>query len=257
VALDRLSAAMAGRRSSATPAERAILIDALGTLIGIEPPWQRLVDLLGVRHQITITLERAAAALRAEMAYYRQHCQAAGDAASLARLRAACAEVVAGELGGAVAGLDREDLTQTLLDSLRFAAYPDAVEALGALRRAGVRVVVLSNWDISLHDALAACGLDGLVDGVVCSAQAGFAKPAPEIFAAALRLAGVSADRAVHVGDSYAEDVLGARAAGIEPVLLSRPPGDGGLIGAEASGPTGDVLSIASLAELCAGPNLR
>jgi putative hydrolase of the HAD superfamily len=236
--------------SSEEPARRAILIDALGTLIGIEPPWQRFVDLLASRHAIPIDLDRAVAALRAEMAYYRGHCQAAGDAGSLAVLRAACADVVAGELGGEVAGLDRAALTQTLLDCLRFAAYADAAPTLGALRRTGVRVVVLSNWDISLHDALAGCGLDGLVDGVICSAEAGFAKPAPEIFHAALALAGVRPEQAVHVGDSYAEDVLGARAAGIEPVLLARPPGDGGLIGAESPAPAGDVPTISSLAEL-------
>jgi putative hydrolase of the HAD superfamily len=244
---------MAGAKASREPARRAVLIDALGTLIGIEPPWQRLVDLLASRHEVTVSVERAVAALRAEMAYYRGHCQAAGDAGSLARLRAACAEVVAGELGGDVALLDRAALTRTLLDCLRFAAYPDAAPALGALRRARVSVVVVSNWDISLHEALASCGLDALVDGVICSAEVGFAKPAPEIFAAALARAGAGAERAVHVGDSYAEDVRGARAAGIDPVLLARPPGDGGLIGAEPPAAAGEVRTISSLAELCAG----
>jgi putative hydrolase of the HAD superfamily len=235
----------------------AVLIDALGTLIGIEPPWQRLVDLLEVRHRIPVTLERASRALRAEMSYYRRHCQSARDAESLAELRAACAGVVAAELGGPTALLEPAVLTQTLLEALRFAAYPDAAPALRALRRGGARIVVLSNWDISLHDVLAEAGLDRLVDGVVCSALEGLAKPAPEIFEAALALAGVSADRAVHVGDSYAEDVLGARAAGIEPVLLVRPAGDGGLIGSEAAIAPVDVQIIHSLAELTATPNLR
>jgi putative hydrolase of the HAD superfamily len=248
---------MAAATSEQQPARRAVLIDALGTLIGIEPPWQRLVDLLAARHEITVGRDRAVAALRAEMTYYRGHCHDAGDAASLALLRAACADVVAGELGGEVALLPRDALTQTLLDAIRFAAYPDAPPALDALRRAGSRVVVLSNWDVSLHDALAACGLDGRVDGVVCSAEIGFAKPAPEIFRAALALAGVAAQEAVHVGDSYAEDVLGARAAGIEPLLLVRPPGDAGLIGADPPAAAPGVATIASLAELASRPNLR
>ena len=104
---------------------------------------------------------------------------------------------------------------------------------------------------------LAGTALDGLLDGVICSAEQGVAKPAAEIFHAALALAGVPAEQAIHVGDSYAEDVLGARAAGITPVLLVRPPGDGGLIGSDALAPPGDVRTISSLAELSAGPNLR
>ena len=184
------------------------------------------------------------------MAYYRAHCLAAGDPASLAQLRAECSAVVAAQLGGAVARLERAALTRTLLDALRFAAYPDVTPALAALRRRGARLVVVSNWDISLHEALAASGLTGLVDGVVCSAEFGQAKPAPGIFAAALELAGVTAGQAIHVGDSYEEDVVGARAVGIEPVLLARGPGDGGLIGAQSSEPTGDVRRISKLTEL-------
>ncbi|HEY5199041.1 MAG TPA: HAD family hydrolase [Solirubrobacteraceae bacterium] len=236
---------------------RAVLLDALGTLIGIEPPWQPFVDLLELRHGIAITLEQAVPALRAEMEYYRGHCQAARDAASLAVLRDDCARVVADALGGRVAALDRPALTRTLLDALGFAAYPDAAAALGGLRDRGVRLVVLSNWDISLHDVLAGSGLAGLLDGVVCSAEQGVAKPAPEIFHAALAVAGVPAELAVHVGDSYAEDVLGARAAGIEPVLLVRAPGDGGLLSTQEHSPPGDVRTIHSLAELLPSPNLR
>jgi len=228
----------------------AILLDALGTLIGIEPPWQRLVELLEGRHGVAITLDAAVVALRAEMAYYREHCQLAADAATLAELRDECAGVLAEALGGAVARLGRAALTQVLLDALRFAPYPEVPGALAALRARGIRLVVLSNWDISLHDVLAATGLGPLVDGVVCSAEQALAKPAPGIFDAALALAGVPAVRAVHVGDSYAEDVLGARAAGIEPVLLARAPGSGGLLGAEGVAPAGDVRTIASLDEL-------
>jgi putative hydrolase of the HAD superfamily len=228
----------------------AVLLDALGTLIGIEPPWQRLVDLLEARHAIQITQEQAVGALRAEMSYYRTHCHQAGDPATLADLRDRCAGVVAKALGGALAGLERPALTQTLLDAIRFAAYPDAPAALGELRERGIRLVVLSNWDISLHEVLVATRLAGFLDGVVCSAEHGASKPAPEIFHAALAIAGVGAERAVHVGDSYAEDVLGARAAGIEALLLRRPPGAGGLIGSEGVAPAGDVPTIASLAEL-------
>ena len=86
-------------------------------------------------------------------------------------------------------------------------------------------MVVVSNWDVSLAEVLERVGLAPLLDGVVTSAAVGAAKPDPAIFAHALALAGVPAARARHVGDSLDEDVAGARAAGIEPVLLRR---DGG-----------------------------
>jgi putative hydrolase of the HAD superfamily len=69
-----------------------------------------------------------------------------------------------------------------------------------------------------------------LLDGVVTSARAGARKPSAAIFVRALEVAGVAPERAVHVGDSVEEDIIGARRAGIEPILVSRdghegPPG--------------------------------
>jgi putative hydrolase of the HAD superfamily len=228
---------------------RAVLLDALGTLVGIVPPFTPLRRLLAERHGVAVGEADVVRALRAEMAYYRSHCQQAGDAAGLAQLRADCAGVVAAELGAPVAGLAPAQLTATQLDALRFAAYPDAAGALRRLRAAGRRLVVVSNWDISLHEALAQAGLDELVDGVVCSAAAGVAKPDPAIFAAGLELAGVDAGAAVHVGDSYDEDVVGARAAGVVPILLARSD-PAGLLAPGGGGQPGDVQTITSLVEL-------
>jgi putative hydrolase of the HAD superfamily len=61
-----------------------------------------------------------------------------------------------------------------------------------------------------------------LVDGIVSSADAGAAKPGPEVFERALELAGAAPEDAVHVGDSLENDVEGARSAGIRPLLLVR-----------------------------------
>jgi HAD superfamily hydrolase (TIGR01509 family) len=228
---------------------RAVLLDALGTLVGIVPPFAPLRELLAERHGIAVGEADVVRALRAEMAYYRSHCLKARDTASLGRLRADCAGVVADSLGGAVAGLDPAALTATLLDSLRFAAYPEVAGVLRRLRGDGRRVVVVSNWDISLFEALEQAGLAELVDGVVCSAVVGVAKPDPAVFAAGLALAGVAAESALHVGDSYDEDVVGARAAGIEPILLVRTDGCG-LLGGGAGAGGADVRTVTSLSEL-------
>ena len=72
-----------------------------------------------------------------------------------------------------------------------------------------MRVVVASNWDVSLHEVLERLELAPLLDGVVTSAEVGARKPDPAVFMRALALAGAATSDAVHVGDSVEEDVRG------------------------------------------------
>jgi len=219
-----------------------LLLDALGTLVGLEPPAPALRRELADRFGIDVSPAQARRALSAEILYYRAHLDQGRDPDSLAALRHRCAEVLRAALPPSrqLAQLDTAALTDALLAALRFSEFPDVRDALIAARRRSERVVVVSNWDISLGDVLERLGLAALVDGIVTSAAAGARKPSPSIFRQALELAGTTADRATHVGDSLEEDVGGARAAGIAPVLLCR--------GGER-GPRG-VRTIASLAEL-------
>jgi putative hydrolase of the HAD superfamily len=220
------------------PPTRAVLLDALGTLVRLEPPAPRLqAELARLGHQVDPDL--AERAFAAEIAYYLEHHTEAFDPSSLAELRNRCAAVIRDVLG--VPELDHAGARRAMLDSIRFAPYPDAGPALGELRARGLRLVVASNWDCSLPHVLDGAGLGGLLDGVVTSAATGARKPDPALFVAALRLAGCEAGEALHVGDSPVNDVDGARSAGIRAVLLSR---DG-----SAAPPTG-VEAIASLAEL-------
>jgi HAD superfamily hydrolase (TIGR01509 family) len=201
---------------------RAVLLDALGTLVELQAPWPALVAQLDARG-VAIDADQAQVALRAEMRHYRAHCQAAADRPALAALRAECTEVLREHLPAHARGLDAGELQEALLASLRFAAYPEVAGELRALRAAGRRIVVVSNWDISLHDVLAELGLDVLLDGVVTSAEAGVSKPDPAIFARGLEVAGVAADEALYAGDDPQLDVEGARAAGLQAVLIDRP----------------------------------
>ena len=233
-----------------------MLLDALGTLVALEPPWPALVRELRAKVGIEISLEQAMTALRAEMAYYRAHCHQAGDARTLADLRRRCARVVADSIGEPLAGVDVGELTDALLAAFRFLPYPDSRPALEALRREGTRAVVVSNWDVSLYDVLARAGLGELLDGVVTSAEFGVAKPSRAIFEAALELVGTQASNAIHVGDSFEEDVVGARAAGIEPLLLIRR--DSTLLAPGTETPEAvsldGVRTIATLAEIALPP---
>jgi putative hydrolase of the HAD superfamily len=216
---------------------RAVLLDALGTLVRLEPPGPRLREQLRRLAGVEVTPEEADRAFRAEIAYYLEHHTEGRDPASLDRLRDRAAEVLASELG--LEGVGRASVRAAMLASLEFTPYPDAPGALRELRERGVRLVVASNWDASLPEVLERAGLGSLLDGVVSSAVAGAAKPDPAVFRAALGLAGAGAEEAFHVGDSMSNDVEGARAAGLRSVLLVR----------EGEPPPG-VAAIRSLAEL-------
>ncbi|MBV9310033.1 MAG: HAD-IA family hydrolase [Solirubrobacterales bacterium] len=221
---------------------RAILFDALGTLVELEPPAPLLRAELAQRFGVEISHAQAAHAIEQEISYYRSHLNEGRDAGALAVLRRRCADVLRAALPqsdrlGAVTPPQLEDV---LLSSLRFNAFEDALPALSRLRANGSTLVVVSNWDVSLHDVLARVGLSSQLSAIVTSAEAGSRKPSPAIFERALALAEVVASDALHVGDSEAEDVIGARNAGVEPVLLSRTC---------APGPEG-VLTIHTLAEL-------
>jgi HAD superfamily hydrolase (TIGR01549 family) len=223
----------------------ALLIDGMGTLVSLAAPAPALAAVLERRFGVTVTEADARHALGAEIAFYRAHMDSGRDADSLAQLRRRCAQVLFGTLDQAhpaLTSVDDDARTEALLEALRFEPYDDAREALATARTKGARVIVVSNWDVSLLEVLERVGLAPLVDGVVTSAAVGARKPEPAIFHHALALAGVDHDparHARHVGDSLSEDVAGARASGIGALLLrrdgSREPG---------------VETIASLAEL-------
>jgi putative hydrolase of the HAD superfamily len=201
---------------------RAILLDALGTLVDFEDPAPLLRAALRERHGVEVTLEAARVAVRAEIAVYRREHGAAGDAASLAALHRRCAAVLRDALPPAAHALDPEDLVPALLDSFRFAAFAEVPATLDALRGRGHALAVVSNWDVSLHDVLARTGLAARLDAVVVSAEIGAAKPDPEPFHRALAALGAEPSDALHAGDRMDEDVAGARAAGVEAVLVAR-----------------------------------
>lgn len=202
----------------------AILLDALGTLVELEPPAPRLRAELRERFGLEVSHAQAERALRAEISYYRGHLGQGRDDHGLTALRARCAEVLADELDAVVSGhVPRgQAMVDALLASLSFRAFEDAPGALAALGDLGLRLVVVSNWDVSLPRVLRQVGLSPWLDGVITSAEVGLGKPDPAPFRRGLAVAGVRPEQALHVGDSPYEDVQGARAAGVEPVLIVR-----------------------------------
>lgn len=109
--------------------------------------------------------------------------------------------------------------------------YADAEPAIRELRARGLKLGVISNWDTRLRRIARELGLEASMDFVVISAEVGWRKPHGAIFEEALTRVGVAPGEALHVGDLYDEDIVGAHAAGLRAVYLDRrgtaPPADG------------------------------
>jgi HAD superfamily hydrolase (TIGR01509 family) len=128
--------------------------------------------------------------------------------------------------GGAGVPAERMDLVASTLRRLHEAWHlwcrtmPGTSEALDRLRGAGLKLAVVSNSDGRVEEALVAAGIRDRFEVVLDSALVGVEKPDPAIFRAALTALGVAPEEALYVGDLYDVDVVGARAAGMESVLL-------------------------------------
>jgi putative hydrolase of the HAD superfamily len=101
-------------------------------------------------------------------------------------------------------------------------AYDEVAEVLASLRGRGLGLVVCSNWDWDLREAIEEAGLTDSFDAVISSAWVGARKPHPRIYADTLAEAGVGAGEALFVGDTWGPDVEGPTAAGIRAVYLRR-----------------------------------
>ncbi len=135
--------------------------------------------------------------------------------------------------------------------------FPDVPDTLVELRAAGMKLLVLSNWDSSLPPLLAEMGLTPFFDDVVVSALVGASKPSRGIFDEAVRRAGVSHAEALHVGDSLWDDYFGAKEAGLSALLLDRTGRVAGTEGVERIASLGEVAGRVLPARETAGPASR
>ena len=104
--------------------------------------------------------------------------------------------------------------------------YPDVVPAVEQMRAAGLRLGVISNFVWGGPELIHDLELARHFEALVVSARVGFQKPHRGIFEHALTQMSVEPERAIHVGDSYQSDVLGARRADITAVLIDRDSDD-------------------------------
>ena len=103
-----------------------------------------------------------------------------------------------------------------------FVLFDDVISTVKTLKERRFILGLLTNLDKDMSPICRELGLESYLDFVVTSGEVGADKPEPPIFLAALQRAGVNASEAVHVGDQYKLDVIGARGVGITPVLIDR-----------------------------------
>jgi HAD superfamily hydrolase (TIGR01549 family) len=106
--------------------------------------------------------------------------------------------------------------------SLKFVLFDDVIATLQELKQNNLKLGLLTNLQTEVNSMCRELGIASYLDFAVTSAEVGADKPQPPIFLKALELAKVKAGEAIHVGDQYQNDVLGAKGVGISPILLDR-----------------------------------
>ncbi|MFC1906357.1 HAD family hydrolase [Chloroflexota bacterium] len=103
-----------------------------------------------------------------------------------------------------------------------FALFDDVLSTLQALKRQNYILGLLTNLNSDMVSIFRELGIESYINFVVTAKEVGANKPNPPIFLAALEKAEVNASEAIHIGDQYKLDVIGARAVGINPILIDR-----------------------------------
>jgi putative hydrolase of the HAD superfamily len=207
------------------PVPQAITFDLGDTLIRADPSWTGIYHSvceefgLGIDHD---DLDRALAEGARSQFWDEVGPFEASEEASFRRVMEFDRGIMAALGHGDVPEAFYRRLGQVFLRRQAWHLFPDVLPALEALRAHGLRTAVISNWVWGgvelLHDLEVAAHFDALV----ISARIGYQKPHATIFRHALELLGVPPERVIHVGDSHGADVVGARAVGMEAVLIER-----------------------------------
>jgi putative hydrolase of the HAD superfamily len=205
----------------------ALIFDVGGTLLRLD--YEAMIQLAAKRSQRLeeSTLRRAESDARRKIDARAQSAESAATGTDAERLlpyfcdllhAAGIADEVAAEIARDLAALHVQD-------NLWRVPMPGALETLRGLRARGLRVAALSNADGRVAELLRVAGLAEDLDLVLDSHLEGVEKPDPEIFRRALSRLEVPAERAAYIGDIYSIDAVGARAAGLRPVIIDPSSG--------------------------------
>lgn len=217
-------------RLPAPQAIRTIFFDAGYTLLRPSPSVIEICQEVCQRHGLHVDTERLKHAFHAAEGFFREAAKAnprtwADEQAILhfwtayykALLRPLVAEHNDHLLEQTVHEIIREFGSHT-----RWELFPDVLPTLQALQGKGFTLGIISDWEINLARIIRGLDLARYFDCLIISAATRYSKPEPALYELALRRADAISDYAIHIGDSYIHDVLGARSVGITPVLIDR-----------------------------------
>lgn len=199
---------------------RAVLFDVGDTLILGHPKYWLwpILEAKGIARQADP--KRLPQAIQDAYAHYSDHhMRATDEATALSFWRAFHREIMNGIGLGAYADEVADYLKAHWQSPQIWPLTPGTKEALGELKSLGFKLGVVSNWDWTLPGVLQATGLADFFDYVGVSALEGVAKPDPRFFQIVLSHLQVAPAQAIHVGDSE-DDINGAKAAGVQPILF-------------------------------------
>lgn len=207
-------------------APQGLLLDAMGTLIGLREPVGHTYARVAAGHGLNLDAEQIERGFR----------QAYRDAPPLAFPGLTGPELheaeqawwsarIASSLSAAGVHRMPESLGVALFkhyaDAGAWQVYPDVTSQLQRWGKQGLKLAVVSNFDSRLPELLQQLGLSPWLSAVVVSSSVGAAKPDPLPFQIALEQLQLDAGQVWHVGDSH-DDVAGATAAGLPCIQVRR-----------------------------------
>lgn len=213
----RLPELPARSRAQARPSQiLAVTFDVGGTLIQCHPSVGHIYAEVAARH-----------GCRASPALLNRRFKNAWQALQAFRhTRSQWAELVDATFSGLVDPPPSQtffpELYERFTEPDAWHLFEDVVPVLQRLKKHGLKLGVISNWDDRLRPLLRRLELDVYFDAIAVSCETGFAKPAPELFAGACALLRTAPRNTLHIGDDPELDVRGARAAGLAALRLRR-----------------------------------
>jgi len=189
----------------------AVTFDANGTLIQLVDPVPRLERVLEARG-VARTASTIRRAFETEGRVYAGRAAEAHQPAAFATVQRECTAVFLAELGADE--IDPGEFVESYVTAMQFELLPGVRRCLERLRRCGIELGVVANFDRTLDERLGELGLGPLFSAVVTPAWSGVAKPHRRIFELALERLAISPVRALHIGDGAADEE-GAAAAGM------------------------------------------
>ncbi len=210
---------------------KAVFFDWFNTLVRYQPPREELQSQALREFGIHISPEKIMPALLVADRYYFEENATfpvrKRSPEEQAKIYARYQETILTETG---VGVPKEkdilmkimQKMQQLSQGMSFVLFNDVLPTLEILKEQNLTMGLLSNLDRDIKPLCRELGLEPYIDFTVTSGEVGADKPKPPIFLAALQQAGVNASEAIHVGDQYRLDVVGARGVGITPILIDR-----------------------------------